>query len=320
MEELKTGKIDCAIWMVTYNHAAYIRQAIDSVLAQETRYRYHIFIGDDKSTDGTSDLCLEFARKYPDTITLFTHEKNIGASANGVFVYLKCLASGARYTALLEGDDFWTDSSKLEKQISLLDANPQFAGCFHDAVTINSNGELISPSFVQMKRRLTRKDVLNFGGLFPAGSLIFRTELINRFPPELKKMYGGDRLMSMAITGYGDLEYLDYNMSAYRLHNTGMYSTASVLVKSERQYHDFLFLNSISEYRTNYAEEIKKKLAENLSVMAFCYALQNRRRDQWNAALAYMRVMPWKWFDIKRLLSHVLFPVMYKKFRPDTNP
>src|SRR3954470_12466886 len=92
----------CAIWMVTYNHAPYIRSAIDSVVNQKTSFKYRLIIGDDKSTDGTSAICRELAEEHPGKIDLIVQEKNLGAHGNGIDTYKRCFSSGAKYVAILE--------------------------------------------------------------------------------------------------------------------------------------------------------------------------------------------------------------------------
>lgn len=117
-----------AVWMVTFNHELYIAQAIDSVLMQVTNFEFHLFIGEDCSTDDTSNICKYYAEKYPDKITLYAHKKNVGASNNALMTYEACFESGAKYVAMLEGDDYWTDPYKLQKQVDFLEANPSYYG------------------------------------------------------------------------------------------------------------------------------------------------------------------------------------------------
>jgi glycosyltransferase involved in cell wall biosynthesis len=133
----KNTKPLVAVWMVTYNHESYIAQAIESILLQKTNYDFKIYIGEDCSNDTTSKICQEYKKKHPDKIELILHEKNIGANANGIFMYEHCFKSGAKYIALCEGDDYWTDPLKLQKQVDFLSANLDFGICFHKTEEIN---------------------------------------------------------------------------------------------------------------------------------------------------------------------------------------
>jgi glycosyltransferase involved in cell wall biosynthesis len=118
-----------AIWMVTYNHEAYVVEAIESVLMQQTHFDFKLYIGDDCSKDNTRKIIQAYQEKYPHKIELLLHEKNLGASPNGIFMYQHCIQTGAKYIALCEGDDYWISKEKLQKQVEFFDANPDAVLC-----------------------------------------------------------------------------------------------------------------------------------------------------------------------------------------------
>ncbi|NNL58140.1 MAG: glycosyltransferase, partial [Nitrosopumilus sp.] len=119
-----------AIWMVTYNHENYIEQAIESVMMQKTTFNYKLIIGEDCSTDSTRAICLKLKGKYPDKIELQLNEENLGHDKNGLVVYDLCYKSKATYIAMLEGDDYWMDPLKLQKQIDFLEDNVDYSLSF----------------------------------------------------------------------------------------------------------------------------------------------------------------------------------------------
>ena len=114
-----------------YNHIQFIAKALDSILLQKTNFDFEIVIGDDFSTDNTSDILKTYKSKFPDKINLLLAVKNQGVCNNAAGIYKNCRG---KYIAILEGDDFWTDENKLQKQIDFLENNPDYAGCFHDAM------------------------------------------------------------------------------------------------------------------------------------------------------------------------------------------
>src|SRR3954467_10474897 len=116
-----------SVAMITYNHEAFIAQAVESVMMQETGFPYELVISDDCSSDRTRQLAREFQRRYPDRIRLLLPETNLGMMNNFVQTLRACTGD---YIALLEGDDYWLDAAKLEKQARLLDAPPEFPACF----------------------------------------------------------------------------------------------------------------------------------------------------------------------------------------------
>ena len=132
-----------AIWMVTYNHEDFIKQAVESVMMQKTDFKFKLFIGEDASTDSTRDILLELKNNYSDRIDLTLNEMNLGSSANAFNIYDKCYQSTAKYVALLEGDDYWTDSLKLQKQVDFLEANPDYEVCFTNIKIVDNLNQVV---------------------------------------------------------------------------------------------------------------------------------------------------------------------------------
>lgn len=127
------------IRMSTYNHERYIRHAIESVLMQETQYRYRLLISDDCSTDTTPQIVREYQEKYPDRIaTILWKYNNVlaGAKNNGLIAMRHC---DAKYVATLEGDDYWTSPHKLEKAVSFLENHPEYVGYAHNLRIVDEN-------------------------------------------------------------------------------------------------------------------------------------------------------------------------------------
>ena len=118
---------------VAYNHAPYIRQALDSVLMQKTDFPFEILIHDDCSTDGTTEIIREYEEKYPDIIKLIYETEN--QYSKGIKIIRDCMGPSiqGKYVALLECDDYWTDPKKLQVQISYMEQHPDCSGTFHAA-------------------------------------------------------------------------------------------------------------------------------------------------------------------------------------------
>lgn len=109
--------------MITYNHAPYIARAIEGVLRQQTHFPFELVIGEDCSTDGTREIVFEYGRKYPDVIRVIASKQNLGAAANNRQTVEACRG---KYIAFCEGDDFWHNPVKLQKQVDYLEGHP---GC-----------------------------------------------------------------------------------------------------------------------------------------------------------------------------------------------
>lgn len=113
-----------SVLMLTYNHEKFVGKAIKSILSQKTYFPFEIIIGEDFSTDSTREICIEFARNNPDKIKLLPSEKNLGMLPNFIRTLNSC---EGEYIGFCEGDDYWTDTLKLQKQVDFLNSNPNYA-------------------------------------------------------------------------------------------------------------------------------------------------------------------------------------------------
>src|SRR5690606_19880157 len=121
----------------TFQHVSYIQECLEGILKQQTSFPFEILLGEDASTDGTREICLEYAQKHPDKIRLFLHHREnnikIGGNPSGRFNFLYNLyAAKGKYIALCEGDDYWTDPMKLQKQVDFLQKNDDYGLVFSD--------------------------------------------------------------------------------------------------------------------------------------------------------------------------------------------
>lgn len=131
-----------SVILITYNHEKYIEKALESVLSQVTDFPFEIVIGDDCSPDDTKNIIREYRDKYPDIIRIVHREKNTGRPTLNVYeTTMKCRGD---YLAYLEGDDYWTDSDKLQKQMDFLNEHPEYIACTHSHKMIDDNGNDIT--------------------------------------------------------------------------------------------------------------------------------------------------------------------------------
>lgn len=134
------NEILVSVFMITYNHEQFIRQALDGILMQQCNFKYEIVVGEDCSTDNTRSILLEYKSKYPDQLNLLLHNKNIGAMNNQIATMEACKG---KYIAICEGDDYWTDPLKLQKQVEALETNSLAVICFHKMKKLFQDGTTI---------------------------------------------------------------------------------------------------------------------------------------------------------------------------------
>lgn len=133
-----------SVILITYNHEKYIEKALDSVLSQETDFPFEIVVGEDCSTDDTKNIVKKYVSKYPEKIRLIDRDKNTGRPT--LNVYETTMQCKGEYLAYLEGDDYWTDTRKLQKQVDFLETHPEYIACTHTHKMIDDEGNDITDS------------------------------------------------------------------------------------------------------------------------------------------------------------------------------
>jgi len=216
----------------TYQHAPYIRQCLDGILMQETSFPYEVIVGEDGSTDGTREICIEYAERYPERIRLFLRDRNTShliykgrdIMLNPVF----CMMSArGKYIAICEGDDYWTDPFKLQKQVDFLEANPGYVLTFTDAVLVDENGRWQPRTRLEpdLQRDRTEDELIECGAIPPL-SVCYRN-VIDPVIPEMLLVLNADSFLWSALGVHGAGKYLgsEIRPAVHRLHAGGIWSS-----------------------------------------------------------------------------------------------
>jgi glycosyltransferase involved in cell wall biosynthesis len=222
-DEMRQPKVSVCMW--TYNHEKYIAQAIESVLMQETDFECELIIGEDCSIDGTRAVVADYQKRYPDRIRAFLRRKNLGGYENSKQVLA---AAHGQYIALLDGDDYWTSSHKLQKQVDLLENHPEYSMCFHRVAMVHDG----QSSPVAYRGLLNAKPVIGFWeavGSFAIQtcSVVCRNGYFDPLPDWYRTLKSGDYSLYLILSRHGSIGYLDETMSVYRLHSGGYWSTTT---------------------------------------------------------------------------------------------
>ncbi|MGG0671155.1 glycosyltransferase [Sporosarcina koreensis] len=208
---------------ITYNQEAYIRDAIESVLMQITDFQYELLIGEDCSTDSTLQIVEEYAKEYPDKIRIITSERNVGARQNSVRLQRE---SKGKYIAICEGDDYWIDPYKLQKQVDYMEANPTCTLCFHNAFLVRGakKEEEKKPSLIKKSNLYYNKAKSNYNagelallGFIPTSSFIYRREFMDHPPEWYYTAVVGDNALKLITTSHGYAHFIDDNLGVYRI-------------------------------------------------------------------------------------------------------
>ena len=212
---------------MSHNHAAYIEQGLESILAQKTQYPYQIIVVDDGSTDKTPDILRDYAKKHKN-ITLYLGKENTKTGVRAV------RASGVKittkYLAYLDGDDYWIGTHKIETQIGFLEKNPKFIGTSHASKMIYSPSNRKDDCRVSAKDEWDIFDLVRGTGSYycHTSSWLWRNIFETPFPPPMfEKDLQGDVLVYHLYIQHGAVKYFDKIMSCYRRTGDGMWTSLS---------------------------------------------------------------------------------------------
>ncbi len=214
------------IVMITYNHGAFIKQAIESVLQQKTDFGIRLLIYNDASGDLTGNVIKEAisGSELDDVEVVFVDQPvNVGMMRNFNMALQNCTA---KYIAICEGDDYWTDPFKLQKQVAFLEANPEFTICYHRVNELTAAGSLTKEQMnsSESEKTYTVEDLAR-RNMIHTPSVIFRNNLAKTIPEWFEQSPVGDYVLHMLNARLGKIKYMPDVMAVYRLHATSGWSS-----------------------------------------------------------------------------------------------
>lgn len=207
-----------SIICVTYNHEKYLVDALESFLRQETSFPYEIIIHDDASTDKTADIIRQYAKKYPSLIKPIYQKENQHSQGIKTATHIAPVVKG-KYVAMCEGDDYWLNKHKIQKQFNFLEDNPDYISCFHAVSIVDVNKNATGRYYGPMgggSKELTLQDTV-VGGALHISSIFYRSEYYkNEKPLWFMNAIHGDYALALYLSAEGRIFFIDEAMSAYR--------------------------------------------------------------------------------------------------------
>lgn len=233
---MKTRKVMVSICCAVYNHLPYLKQAIDGFLAQKTTFDYEIIISDDVSTDGSRELLREYQKKFPEKIRVLFQEKNQYSKGKKIIFDILIPEARGKYIAICEGDDYWVDPNKLQKQFDIMERETSCVFCVHKVQDVNADGELLGnmyPPEEMPEGLIVQQDFIRMlfapsRYWFHTSSFFLRASEVKRFdgiyPAFIKQSGVGDVPLTWLLANCGDVYYIDSEMSCYRRDLSGSWS------------------------------------------------------------------------------------------------
>lgn len=230
-EDIVSIKPKVSVFCITYNHEKYIETAVTSFLNQVTDFEYDIVIGDDASTDNTAQIIKRLMEEHPGKIKLVSNKQNLGVFKNSLKTLTECRG---KYVAVCEGDDYWIDMYKLQKQFDVLESSKTVSGVYHKAEIINENKQVVKQIPARGKTYSELESFFSDFYQIPTCSVMFRNEFkkdsIYKYRNLLTKSgYIWDFYLDVIIIERGKYIFLDEVMSIYRVTtNTSSFSSQKI--------------------------------------------------------------------------------------------
>jgi len=302
-----------SVMIITYNHERFIAQAVESVLAQKVAFDYNIVIGEDSSTDDTRSIVSDFHRRYPNRIVPLFRNRNLGAMRNLRDTLAACTGE---YVALLEGDDYWTNDHKLQKQVDFLDAHPESAMCCHRVRFLDETGRTDDNIFPSVPAgSYTIQDLLTENFVMTC-STVLRRSLIGLLPRWFVRLKLGDWPLFALVARHGNIELMDETMARYRVHAGGIWTSLSRLTRMKACTRMLKALDKHFGYQ--YTDIIRETIARPYLEMAMAAQVNGERMDTAKYLYTCLRNGGWQFQGSRgtmlALAAYALIGPRYKVF------
>jgi len=220
---------EITVVVMTYNQKDYIKQALDSILSQNIDVDFDILIHDDCSNDGTYQLLLDYQNKHPKKIKIIRQESRrfLVEGFNMMICNYVVPHIDSKYVAYCDGDDYWIDNAKLQKQFDFMESNPNYSMCFHSAYQLRPNDDLSSKWFIKDEGDIGLKDLINENPGIPVAtsSLFVKSGVFKNFSDWRKAYSIEDLPLYMTAAIEGKIHRLKDIMCVYRQFSIGSWSS-----------------------------------------------------------------------------------------------
>ncbi|MGO5174448.1 glycosyltransferase family 2 protein [Ruminococcus sp. LCP21S3_E8] len=274
---MKNENIMVSVLCLAYNHEKYIRQCLDGFVMQKTNFKFEVIIHDDASTDNTANIIREYEEKYPEIIKPIYQKENQYSKKVLILKEYSLPKSKGKYIAICEGDDFWTDDHKLQKQVDALENNPNCKCCVctvrdvdEGATPLNhTHPSVLFDSAVVSTEKFLKLATKEYA--FQSSSFMFLGDDYKEYtynPPKFRKVSPvGDWPMLLYFCVVGDIYYIKDEMSCYRRNAVGSYTTSmsSSTINKRKKFNKGLIdmIESFDEYTSqkyhNYCVEFARR-------------------------------------------------------------
>jgi glycosyltransferase involved in cell wall biosynthesis len=245
-----------SVCIITYNHGKFIRQCLEGVMMQQTSFPFEVVIGEDCSTDNTKDIIREFAERFPCIIKPVYLPANVGGARNGYEFCFPRLTG--KYVAICEGDDYWTDPFKLQKQVAYLEQHPEHSFCFHRVASVDEHDRLLQAEQSTEEAMFYKADEI-FHISIPTLAVVFR-KYFDVVPDELFQVQSGDTFLFGLLARHGGAADLGFLGAHYRRHPGGSFSSRKLICQYRQTIHTRKVMKKAACFNESEKNELKKEI------------------------------------------------------------
>lgn len=283
-----------SIQCLVYNHESYLRQCLDGFIMQKTNFNYEVVVHDDASTDNSASIIREYARRYPKLIKPIYESENLYSRVGNKISFIINEKCSGKYIALCEGDDYWTDPLKLQKQVDFLEANLGYSMCFHNAIEHYEFGEKPDRIFSNVRNDdYTGLDIYK-RWIVPTASVVLRRSVflssIYKQAISNEKFIYGDILLFLSCANVGMLRGMSDVMSVYRRHQDSFTFKDRYNISLKLRIHDLYIYKT---FGCAYKKASKKIYAKNCINACFLYSLLHPEiKTRYDLLFEVLRITP----------------------------
>lgn len=298
---LHNSKPLVAIHCLVYNHEPYLRACLEGFVMQQTNFQFVAIVHDDASTDGSTAIIREYEEKYPDIIKPIYETENQYSKHDGSLGRIMNAAidaTGAKYVAMCEGDDYWTDPLKLQKQVNILEADDSLMLCCTNCSVVDNHSveiQAVRGGVVKndAQGRYNLRDFFRDNHQYPTLSVVYRrthTEEIHEKYACTRNAFLGDWTLWICLLIYGDAYFLNEVTCAYRINPTSVTHSSVNARRLGLAKANFKLIPAVASILPNEYKDIKDDLTKNTAWMWFNLANAYRHQRQYIRMLGCLLV------------------------------
>ena len=283
-----------SVLVQTYKHEVYIKQCLDTILTQKTNFDFEILLGEDASKDNTRAICIDYAKRHPEKIRLFLHHpankiKVLNIITGNFNSFYNLYHARGKYIAFCEGDDYWTDPLKLQKQVDYLENNSEYALVYHKFKEECETQTDLRKTLKQPSKDLSQEELFKLT-YHPLLSTVCFRNILKNLPEEIIQVINVDSFLLSLLGSIGKAKFQpEIKSSIYRRHSGGIWTSEQKKIRLKSKYHTYKKIITYNSHKQNWiiVNAFRSKLKNHLKTQILYYYRLRNFKEFWISLLDY---------------------------------